>query len=92
MKNAAPMRSDSCAASSAELAVRKAWPWVLVETSSRNDGRRITPRRRISAPEAQESRMAMRTSAPASPIQLRSSWYETRSPPSSRPSSSEWPE
>ena len=61
MKKEAPIRSDSCEASSAALEVRKAWPRSWLEASRRNGGRWTPPLLRVKAPEAQESRIATRT-------------------------------
>ncbi len=67
------MRSDSCATSLMALEVRYAWPLVSAEASIRKGARRTPPLRRVKAPEAQESRMASRTSAGMAWMRVRSS-------------------
>ena len=73
VKNEAPMRSDSCAASAAELEVRNACPLMSCVASNRKAGRRDPPLARVIAPEEQESRIATRTSARTSASAERSS-------------------
>ena len=57
------MRSDSCADSSAELEVKKAWPRMALDSSTRKAFSSLPPFKRVIAPEAQASNTAMRTSA-----------------------------
>jgi hypothetical protein len=73
VKNEAAMRSDSWATSLAALEVRKAFPFSLTESSVMKGGRNTPPLCRVSAPEAQESSTATRTSAGICSMRARSS-------------------
>ena len=63
MKNDPLIRSDSWDASSEELDVMKAKPFMEWDRSTRNGERILPPLTLVKAPEEHESRIAMRTSA-----------------------------
>ena len=57
------IRSDSCAASSPELEVRNAYPFICMDSSVRKPGCSRPPFSRVMTPEAQASRIPIPTSA-----------------------------